>query len=447
MVSLLMVGLSLVVILSEAILMGMLHWGAPSGAFTDTSVTAIKLIMLMMPYMPLVCTVALVGGMLQVHGKFGPTAAAPILLNLAMILAACIGIWGVGPERGVYVVGLFVLGAGVLQFIWQAMAVWRDEPGTLNFAGTRKPLADIFKIMLPMLAGLAVFQINSAMDTLISYCMSSHNGGTDVMVVIMGKKLFYPIHSGAVAALAWSQRLYQFPLGVFGIAVATAIFPALSRSAASDRDGFDKILRNGLRLTMFIGLPASVGLILVRIPLTRLIFQYGKFDLEDATRVATILAGYATAIWAYSATHVLTRGFYALKDASTPLRITVVNVLLNLTLNLILIWYMGVAGLAWSTAICAIWQTFLLIRAIRRYVKLPLDDAVLWSWFRTAVLSVIMGIVLYPMVQMTDLTALSRRESAGMLLLLVGVGGGVYLLGARILRAPELGWLLKRSAK
>jgi len=437
---LLLVGLSLVVIISEVILFGMLQ----SGGFTDTSHTAIKLIMLMLPYTPLVCMVALVGGMLQVHGKFGPTAAAPILLNLSMITATSIGIWMVDPQRGVYWIGLAVLGAGALQLLWQVAAVWRDEPATLNFSGTHKPLVDLFITMLPMLAGLAVFQINAAMDTFLSYLFSSRDG-SEVMTIIMGKKLFYPIESGSVAALAWSQRLYQFPLGVFGIAVATAIFPALARTAISDRGNFEQTLRNGLQLTVFIGLPASIGLILVRFPLTRLIFQYGEFDLQDTTRVAVILTGYATAIWAYSMTHVLTRGFYALKDAKTPLRITVVNVFLNLTLNLVLIWYLGVAGLAWSTAFCAMWQTFLLIRAIRRYVKLPINDAVLWSWCRSLVLSVIMGVVLYLMIQRVDMTALTRVESASLLMLLVAGGVGVYLAGAWLLKAPELRWLLKHS--
>ncbi|MBL4700849.1 MAG: polysaccharide biosynthesis C-terminal domain-containing protein [Phycisphaeraceae bacterium] len=104
------------------------------------------------------------------------------------------------------------------------------------------------------------------------------------------------------------------------------------------------------------------------------------------------------------------------------------------------------AGLAWSTAFCAMWQTFLLIRAIRRYVKLPIDDAVLGSWFRSAVLSVLMGLVLYPVIQRVDMTALTRIESAGLLLFLVAVGGGIYLAGAWLVKAPELRWLLKRSA-
>lgn len=439
-VSLLLVGLSLVVILSEAIFFGMLQ----AGNFDANEQTIIKLTMLMLPYMPLVCTVALLGGMLQVHGKFGSTAAAPILLNLAMITAASIGIYFVGPERGVYLVGMAVLGAGLLQLLWQIAAVWKSEPATLNFKGTREPLIKIFKVMIPMLAGLAVFQINAAMDSLISYCFSSSDG-SQVMAIIMGKKLFYPVQSGAVGALVWSQRLYQFPLGVFGIAIATAIFPALSRAVVRDKNDFEAILRNGLRLTVFIGLPASIGLILVRVPLTRLIYQYGEFNLEDAMRVSTILVGYAIAIWAYSMTHVLTRGFYALQDVKTPLKITVVNVFLNLTLNMVLIWYMGVSGLAWSTGLCAIWQTFLLVRAMRRYVKLPLNDAVLGSWFKSAVLSMIMGLVLYPVVQMADLTAMNRLSSAGLLLFLVAVGAGIYLTGAWLLKSIELQWLLKRQ--
>ncbi len=445
MVSLLMIGLSVIVLITEAVLFGLLE----AGTWTDTTDLTLRLVMVMMPYMPLVCTVALVGGMLQVHGKFGPTAAAPILLNIAMVAAAVIGHLWVGAERGVYLVAVFVLVAGVLQLLWQVAAVWRDEPGTLDFANTRKPLKAVMLTMGPMLLGLAVFQINSAMDMFISYGFSSPEGAGEqtIMAMIAGKKLYYPIQAGAVAALNWSQRLYQFPLGVFGIAVATAIFPALAKCAASDRAGFDQTLRNGLRLTVFIGLPASVGLIMVRLPLTRLIFQYGKFDLEDASRVATILVGYAIAIWAYSATHVLTRGFYAIKDPRTPLKITMVNVMLNLTLNCVLIWYLGAAGLAWSTAICAIWQTFLLVRAMRRYVKMPLDDAVLFSWCRTLVLSAIMGMVLYPLINRVDLTALNRQESAGMLAILVAVGAGVYLAGAWVLKSDELRWLLRRQAR
>jgi putative peptidoglycan lipid II flippase len=445
MVSLLMIGLSIIVLISEAILIGMLK----AGTWSQTTDLTLRLVMVMMPYMPLVCTVALVGGMLQVHGKFGPTAAAPILLNLAMIIAAVMGHVWVGPEQGVFLVAGFVLVAGVLQLLWQMATVWRDEPGILDFANTRKPLKAVMLTMGPMLLGLAVFQINSAMDMFISYGFSSPEGAGDhtIMAMIAGKKLYYPIQAGAVAALNWSQRLYQFPLGVFGIAVATAIFPALSRCAASDHAGFAQTLRNGLRLTVFIGLPASVGLIMVRLPLTRLIFQYGKFDLEDANRVATILVGYAVAIWAYSATHVLTRGFYAIKDPKTPLKITMANVLLNVTLNCVLIWYMGAAGLAWSTAICAIWQTFLLVRAMRRYVALPLDDAVLWSWGKTLSLSVIMGMVLYPVINRVDLATLSRSQSAVMLGVLVLLGAGVYLAGAWVLKSEELRWLLKRRAR
>ncbi len=438
-ISLLLVGLGMVVLIGEGILLAVQHYGT----WSDTTVTAIKLMMLMLPYMPLICAVALLGGVLQVHHHFGPPAAAPILLNLAIISAASLALWQYTPEQGVYFIGLAVLVAGAGQLAWQWIAAARQQPFTRNFQGTGPNLWAVAKTMLPMLIGLAVFQLNAAMDSIISYSLSPKEGET-VLAVIAGKELLYPIEPGAVAALNWSQRLYQFPLGVFGIAIATAIFPALAHAAAGHRKHFATILHHGLRLTVFVGLPASVGLILVRLPLTRLIYQYGRFDLQDAQRVSTILIGYAIAIWAYSMTHVLTRAFYALDDVRTPLKITVTNVFLNLTLNCIMIWYMGVAGLAWSTALCAIWGAFLLIRAMRRHLALPLDDKVLWSWGRSILLTLIMTLALLPILNRYDMADLSRIHSAILLAVLVMVGMVVYLFSAWLFKAPEWRWLLGR---
>lgn len=420
------------------------------GQWTDTTSLALKLMMVMLPYMPLVCMVALVGGILQVHRCFGPAAAAPIVLNFAMIAGAMVGAYLLGggePHVVAFATGVAVVIAGVFQLLWQGFIMLRHEAFTMERQGIAKPVRAMLTTLLPMLIGLAVFQINAAMDTLIAFGLSAKEGGADHMV-IWGRQVAYPIQAGAVGALNWSQRLYQFPLGVFGIAVATAIFPALARAAATrGEDGgshFRDILRNGLRLTVFIGLPASVGLILVRVPLARMIFQYGKFSVEDAGRVAFILAGYATAIWAYSMTHVLTRAFYAVQDARTPLRISMVNVALNVVLNLLLIWYLGAAGLAWSTAICAAWQCVLLVRAIRRYVDAPIGADVCWSWARTTLLSAVMAAALLVVLGYVDPATLSRKGSALLLAGMVGGGAVIYVIGAIALKAEELRWLLRR---
>jgi len=417
--------------------------------WTPTTLLAIKLMMVMLPYMPLVCLVALIGGMLHVHHRFGSTAAVPILLNLSMIVAAFVAGRMFDPQRAVMYVGTAVVVAGALQLAWQILAILPHEKFTAQWPGVSGPMKEMFKVMLPMLIGLAVFQLNAAMDSLIAFGLSSKEAGDDFFM-LLGYKVAYPIETGAVAALNWAQRLYQFPLGVFGIAVATAIFPALSRAAVrrqqDNASNFGDILRNGLRLTVFIGLPASFGLILVRVPLCRLIYQYGKFDVADAQRVAVILIGYASVIWAYSMMHVLTRAFYAVKDAKTPLRISLTTVLLNALLNCVLIWFLGAAGLAWSTAICAAWQVCLLARAAKRYVERPIDGDVWRAWGRCALLSVLMAAPLAVVVWLVPFAELSRGVSAGVLAGMVAGGVLVYAGGAWLMNVAELRWLLQRRA-
>ena len=414
---------------------------------------AIRLTMTMLPYAPLVCLVALFAGLLQVHGRFGPPAAMPILLNVFMIGAIAIVSLGDGSDqtlrRSIFIIAASVLIAGLVQLAWLALTAIRFEPFTRNFQGTGKAFRQMATVMLPMVFGLAVFQINVLLDMLIAVGLSPKADGPD-MLNIFGWQVAHPIaSSGAAAALGFAQRLYQFPLGVFGIAIATAIFPALSHAAAGGvpLGQFRTIFRQGLRLTMFIGLPATAGLILVRVPLVRAIFEYHKFSLEDSQRVATILAGYGSAVWAYSMTHVVTRAFYALKDSRTPLVISVIMVFFNLTLNLTLVWYMGAAGLAWSTAITAVCQTILMLLAIRKHIDAPVDRHVVLAWLRCAIITAIMTIVLILIMMRYDAVVVGRGQSALLLVTMVGMGIIVFVAGAWISRADELKWLLTRKRK
>ncbi len=438
----LLVALSAVTVVGELVLLtaSTLQW-------TDHASLAIRYTMVMLPYMPTICLVALIGAMLQVHGKFGPSAAAPVLLNVVMIAACLAGgyVFGAGGHdamrRTAMIVAVGVLVAGVVQLVWQLAALLRSERLTLDFAGTRPAFVATLAMMGPMLVGLAVFQINSFLDSLIAFVLASREGGPTTFA-LLGRAVAYPMTGGAVAALQWAQRLYQFPLGVFGIAVATAIFPALA--AAADRDAFRGTLQQGLRLTMFIGLPASVGLILVRVPLCRVIYERGAFSLDDALRVGTILAGYSAAVWAYSMTHVLTRAFYARKDARTPLRISVGMVGLNLALNLTLIWKLGAAGLAWSTAASSAVQVVLMLRAVQRHVDRPVDAAVWRSWARTAAMTLLMAAALVPVLWLYDPATLSRGGAVLQLAVMVALGAAVFAGGSWLLGAEELRYLRRR---
>ena len=434
---------------------------------------AVRLMMVMLPYMPLVCTVAIFGAMLQVHGRFGPTASAPIILN-AFIVAAAVGMRMLAPVPHVAIISGAVLLAGIVQVVWAVFGL-RGQAWWTGIEDARSAWPHMQMVLRqagPMFLGLGVLQVNTFIDGLIASYPS-----------VFGPTIFgvdFPLDQGALTALNNAQRLYEFPLGVFGIAVATAIFPALARAANSrftnddsrlevgvttddsagdapvlnrepsiaNPDAFADILRRGLRLVVYVGLPASVGLILVRVPLTAAILQGRNFTAADTLRVAFILMGYAPAIWAYSMTHVLTRAFYARGDSMTPVRIAMIMVGLNFLLNITLIWTpLKEAGLAWSTAICAIVQVCVLLRLTRRYAADVVDRGVVASWGRSALVTIAMAAMVWLVMSVvTPTTALAGtwRWAVIQLAVLVPVGMATVWMASMVLRMPEAWWAIGR---
>jgi len=403
-------------------------------------VLSLLLIVVMLPYMPLICVGAILGGMLQAHGRFAPWAAAPIILN-ACILAVALPFFAADnpdPAGWAFRIGLAVVAAGVVQVVWslwmlRGRAHW--TPRVRNAAAETRAL---FARMLPALVGLGTLQLNAMLDTLIAMWPNW------VGPTIAGMP--YPLDPASNSILFYAQRLYQFPLGVFGIAVATVVFPELARRA-EDRPGFARTLRHGLRLSLFIALPASVGLALVRDDLIRTVFTGAGNGFSDAgaDRAAAVLLGYAVAVWSYSLVHVATRAFYAAGDTTTPMRLAFVTVALNLALNMLLIWPLAEAGLAWSTAIASIVQYILLARiAGRRLLAEPvLDHDTRRSFVRTLGTTIAMGLAVWAIA-----AAWPARDSWGShalaLAVCVAAGGVVYLAAARLVGAPELRWLLAR---
>jgi len=399
---------------------------------------AIQLLMIMLPYMPLVCLVALLGAMLHVHGRFGPTAASPIILNV-FIVATAIGVAqlaGINERAHVTLTACAVVAAGLVQVIWSIAALRRLPWWTRERTQAREPFQRVMRQALPMILGLGALQLNTFFDGIIASYPSA-----------IGDTIFgvaYPLDEGAMSAVSFAQRLYQFPLGVFGIAVATAIFPLLSRQT-EDTLAFGVTVRRGLRLVVFIGLPASVGLILVRQPLTAVILQGGAFTADDTQRVGRVLLGYAPAIWAYSMTHVLTRAFYAQGDSTTAVKVAVAIMALNLALNCMLIWTpLREAALAWSTAICAVLQAGILSGLARRFGIDVIDRAVAGSWLRTIAATMAMGVVV---VVVLALIPPSDAWTDQLIALAAAVGAGIIVmfLAATLLRMPERWWALGKG--
>ena len=432
-----------VTLLSEAAITTWLSFLDPG---TKTA-QALQMTALMLPYMPIICLVALGGAVLQVRRHFGPPATVPIVLNLCLIAAAGIPAAmrrGPEPNHAIKLVAASVLVAGVIQLIWIGAAILHSGRLPLRIHGAKPAFGQMLRVMVPMILGLAVFQINVLLDDLIAFAFSaseSHVGPIE----LFGWSVEPPIKPGAVTTLTLAQRLYQFPLGVFGIAISTAIFPALSKAAIDKTpDHFGQILRQGLRLSVFVGLPASAGLILIRQPLARIMFEHGQFEPEATQRVAQVLAGYASAVWAYSTAHLLTRAFYARDDALTPVWISTAMVGLNLILNLVLIWPLQEAGLAWSSAICATGQVALLLLFGRRHVDRIIDAQVLRSWLRVVWLTAAMAVVIGVILRGLDPDSLTKWGCGAAVAICIVIGATMMLGGARLTGAEELSWLRRR---
>ncbi len=436
----LVVFLAAICLLGEGILL--LCWPPEN---QPSALLSARLVCILLPYMPMVCCVALMGAVLQVHHRFGPTAAAPIILNL-LIVTACVafapsamklfGRDALDPTLHITVVAASVIVAGVLQCLWSWWALRAINLGSGEVTPVaRESFVQVVRQAAPMALGLGVLQINTFVDGLIA------SYPTLVGATIFG--VAYPLAEGSMGSLAFAQRLYEFPLGVFGISIATAIFPQLAREA-QNLPAFRASISRAMRLVMFIGFPASAGLILLRTPLTAAVFQGGDFTSDDTARVATILMAFAPAIWAYSANHVLTRAFYARGETMTPVRISVAMVALNFLLNITLIWTpLGTAGLALSTAFCAIVQMIWMQRLLAARIGEIVTPEVRASWYRTLFVTLSMAALLAAAMQFTP-SDTSWWTMVWTLATLTALGGGVVFVLAHLLKMPELRWALGR---
>lgn len=454
--TLLLAGLGGAVLVLAAVLLviAALSPGAPpaeaAGVVADADADrafALRLVALMLPFAPLVCTTAVLAAALQDHGRFAPGAAAPIVLNgfvLAALFAGPLVVAAGGPGHVALVAGA-VLVAGVAQLAWAASALRRasrglpDAEGAPDRARVRAALARVRSDLLPVVVGVGALQIGTLLDGLVA------SWPTTVGPTVLGAD--YPLDQGAMAVVGYAQRLYQFPLGVFGIAIATAVYPALARLAAPGADpgrrAFAAELRRGLRLTAFIGLPAAAGLAIVAPALVRALFEGGAFGSGDAARTARVLSMYALGVAAYSMNQVLARGFFARGDLRTPVAIALRMLALNLLLNVTLIWTpLRESALALSTALCATLQTVILLRRSGRDLAEagPLIDAdVRRSWTRALASTVLVGLVALAAMRLVPGGPIPTLAVA------VVLGGVVHATSGALLRMPELRWALGRT--
>ena len=443
-VNLLCVALLGIILVGELALGAMILFG--DRLFPDLSLT-LKYTAIMLPYVLLICGGAFLSGVLQVHRRFGAPAAAPILLNLVHIAVLVIGarLLHLTPKTPAdqaarlqatlcYWLAFFVLVAGALQ-----LAVLL--PG-LRKVGFRFRLRTGFwtpqvrrmvKLTVPVALGAGVLQLSVLLDKGIAMGLMQrvdYDGRLVTHFDAFGHSVRFPMEMGAPRRLDLAQVMYQFPLGVFAIALATAIFPALSAEALEkDRRQFQSVLRQGLEAALWVGLPASVGLVLVAEPAVRLMFELGHVTAHDAGLIARSVRVYAVAIWAFSLLQIVNRAYYAVHDTRTPFVMSVVMIAINLAVELPLLWTplaesaMAVGTVA-SFAVQAVVMLLMLDRKVGglelRRLAGPVGRMLLATLVMGAACWLLKRTPLYP-------TGDDRLTWALQLLVLVTAGAATYL--------------------
>ena len=413
---------------------------------------------MMLPYSVLICLAAQVSAVLHALGRFGWASVVPIVLNICWRT----GVWVAGKVAGgdqpkqAYVLAGAVLIAGVLQLSTQIPELYRRGfRWSWEWQPVWPEVKSIGRAILPVTIALSITQINSVLDSGIAWLFSRPEEGSAEIPWWPGHE--YPLRAGTVSALYFAERIYQFPLGVFGVALGTVLFPLLARHAARRELGrLRDDLTLALRLVLVIGIPASLGLMAVAEPLTRLLLQHGRFTAENTARTAGMICAYSMGVWAYCGIPVLFRGCYALGDRRVPLQIGMLAVLSDTVLNLTLIWVLAERGLASSTALTAMGQLALLIVSLQRRLG-RFDWRQLGS---TALRAGLAALVMYGVCLGVQRVQPDWREVLQNLLpgrpvwgrvggdllsvaLPVLVGGGGYLLAAWGLGVEEL-WLFAR---
>jgi putative peptidoglycan lipid II flippase len=302
---------------------------------------------IMFPYIGLVSMLALFTGILNVRGHFFIPSLSPLFLNLAMILSALT--MGQLFSQPIYALAVGVILGGVVQLLIQFPVLCRYRIRLrLDFNFRNDPhLRRIVALMLPGIAGVAIYQIN----------------------IIVTRLLASFLPEGGVSYLYYGQRLFEFPQGIFIVSLAQAALPMMSRQVAeNDQLGLRQSLSFALTLITLFTLPAIVGLMVCAKPIYSLFFLGGEFDLKALENTALALICYAPGLIFVGYSRIAAQTFYALKDTRTPVLISFWTLLVNLLLGLLLMQYYGFMGLAIALSVASMFNALMLLLLLKRKI-------------------------------------------------------------------------------
>jgi len=391
---------------------------------------AVEMLKLTFPYLFFISLVALSGSILNTFGRFASPAFTPVLLNVCLIAAA---LW-ISPQMERPIVGLAwgVFLAGATQLLFQVpFLIKLGLMPVPKWGWKHEGVQRIAKLMVPAIFGSSIVQINLLLDTLIASFLIT----------------------GSISWLYYSDRLMEFPLGVFGIALATVILPKLSRDhARSDKSTFSNTIDWALRLVWLVGAPAAVGLATLAGPLLATLFYGGAFTAEDVDMATLSLMAYSLVLLSAIFVKVLAPGFYARQDTRTPVKIGIIAMAVGMLLNIAIVVPLYMSdfkgahmGLALASAGTALINASLLFRRLRADGVYTRHSGWMLFLFRIVLASSVMGIIISVYSPNIEIwLAWNTLERGLNLLMWVGIGMLSYF-GTLILSGLNIKALLKST--
>jgi putative peptidoglycan lipid II flippase len=385
----------------------------------------VHLTRIIFPYIFFAGFTAFLMGVLHSHKSFAFPAFSPCMLNLALIMGV---LWG-ARRFGVYGLAWAVLLGGLVQVLIQIPPLIRTSFKLNLKSSFRHPaIKKIGRLLFPRFLGSCVYQINLFVDTMLA-------------------SLSEIVGEGGVSALYYSNRLVQFPLAIFGISVAQATLPTMS--IQSQENSFKNLTRTisfSLRSVFFITIPAAVGLAVLARPITTVLFQRGEFN-DYSTRITSLaLTFYSVGLFAYSGIKILVSAFYSLQDTLTPVKVASFSLVVNIILNLILMRYLKVGGLALATSISATTNFLLLFYFLKKKIKDLEGKGIINSSLRILLAALAMGLI--SKISFSGLGQIMEKEILHLVAVII-ISLCSYMIFSLIFRVEELqslrDWIIKKK--
>lgn len=347
-------------------------WGWKIENHREKFLMASTLTRMMFPYLLFIGLAALAMGMLNSLRAFLAPALSPVMLN---VMTIC-GVIFLAPRMPEPIMGaaIGVVFGGLFQFLIQLPALQRQ--GMMlhpQFTPSHPGVKKVGKLWLPVFFSSSVNQINNFLGTIFASFLAT----------------------GSITYLFYGMRFIHFPLGIFGIAIATAVLPTLSSQAANKKmEDFRDTLSLGIRLVFFIMFPAMAGLIMLRIPIVNLLLEHGEFNRVSTIGVSDALLYYAIGLWALAGVRIVSQAFYSLQDTKTPVRIALLALVANIVLSVALIQTpLQHGGLALANSLAAALNITLLTRRLRKKIGRMDGRRIFNSLLKIVPASIVMGAI------------------------------------------------------